>query len=447
MNRTPARFMVLAATILAAPLALAETSPPNPAAPASAGDAAFAAQKAAFLALSLSTRKAAQDALVWLGLYNGVSDGEFGKRTGDAIVAWQARQKAAGAGALSPAELQALLAAAEKARAAVGFQPIEDPKTGARIGAPTKLLSGSAGAKLDFASDASGDLAALYARLSADGPARKVAYKAIKPDAFFVVSGQEGARKFFSRFERSAGASPPIRGFTFSYPAAKAADLDKVAIAVANAFEAFPPSAPAQGPAATVPAPPSSVAPPAPRPAATALIVAPGRALTALKAGDCPNPSVGGKPARFERADAATGLAILTGDFGDGSEPPRLGALRGDLVALSVAGDRLAASSASLAGDATRPVVVVAALEKSASGGPLFDREGALAGLVAPIAHEPKRVAGVALAAPHGVIEPQAIGAFLGGGELVPVSARTQMTAGAIAAREEHAVVGVMCGR
>jgi len=446
MNRTPARFMLLAASILAATLALAQTSPPKPAAPASAGDAALAAQKAAFLALPLSTRKAAQDALVWLGFYNGVSDGEFGKRTRDAIVAWQASPKAAGAGALSPVELQALLAAAEKARAAVGFKTIEDPKTGARTGAPTKLLSGPAGVKLDFASDASGDLAALYARISADGPTRKIAYKAMKPDAFFVVSGQEGARKFFSRFERSAGASPPIRGFTFSYPAAKAADLDKVAIAVANAFEAFPAPGPAQGPVATAPSPPSSAAPLAPLPAATALIVGPGRALTALKADDCAHPSVGGMPARFERADAATGLAILTGDFGDRPEPPRLGALRGDLVALSVAGDRVAASSASLAGDATRPVVV-AALEKSASGGPLFDREGALAGLVAPITHEPKRVAGVALAAAHGVIEPQAIGAFLGGGELVPVSARTQMTAGAIAAREGHAVVGVMCGR
>ncbi|HVP99586.1 MAG TPA: hypothetical protein VMS87_10185, partial [Roseiarcus sp.] len=34
-------------------------------------DAAFAAEKAAFLGLPLATRKAAQDALVWLGLYNG----------------------------------------------------------------------------------------------------------------------------------------------------------------------------------------------------------------------------------------------------------------------------------------------------------------------------------------------------------------------------------------
>ncbi len=61
----PSRFAAaLAAGILAAPPLLAQT-PPAP--PASAADAALAAEKAAFLALPLAMRKAAQDALVWLG--------------------------------------------------------------------------------------------------------------------------------------------------------------------------------------------------------------------------------------------------------------------------------------------------------------------------------------------------------------------------------------------
>ena len=66
-------------------------------------DAALAAQKAAFLALPEATRKAAQDALVWLGFYNGVNDGDFGKRTRDAILAFQASVKAPADGALSRA--------------------------------------------------------------------------------------------------------------------------------------------------------------------------------------------------------------------------------------------------------------------------------------------------------------------------------------------------------
>src|SRR5271165_2525751 len=134
MNRTPARLaLALAASLLGAASLVAQTPP---AAQTPAADAAFEVQKAAFLALPLATRKAAQDALVWLGFYNGASDGEFGKRTRDAIVGWQVSQKAAGDGVLSAVELQALTSAADTARAAVGSKVVSDPKTGARIDAP-----------------------------------------------------------------------------------------------------------------------------------------------------------------------------------------------------------------------------------------------------------------------------------------------------------------------
>ena len=111
---------------------------------------------------------------------------------------------------------------------------------------------------------------------------------------------------------------------------------------------------------------------------------------------------------------------------------------------LSASGERVAANSATLASDA--PPIAVASLEKSASGAPAFDRAGGLAGLIAPIADEPKRVSGVALAAPHALIEPQAIGAFLGGGELTPLPS-APLSAGAIAAREKGAVLAVSCGK
>jgi hypothetical protein len=441
MKRTPPRFaLVLSASILGAGLAPAQT-PIAPTAPAA--DAAFGAQKSAFLALPPTTRKAAQDALVWLGFYNGASDGDFGKRTRDAIVAWQRSVKATPDGVLGPTLLQALTAATDNARAAVGFKVVSDPKTGASIGAPTKLLGKPGGARLDFASSADTDLATLYARLSAETPTRKIAYKAMKPGVFFVVSGQDGAAKFYSRYETSEGASPPVRGFTFAYPAGQASQLDRVAIAVANSFEAFPGQATASAPS-TAPSVSAAGSPaPPPTPSATALVIGPGRALTALTPADCANAAVGGKPVRFERTDAATGLAILAGDFAARGDPPRLGALKPDLVVLSAAGDGIAANSASLAGDAAKPLVV-ASLEKGASGGPAFDREGGLAGLVAPIADEPRRIAGVALAAPHALIVPDAIGAFLGGGELTPELA-APLSAGAIATREKAAVVPVFC--
>ena len=78
-------------------------------------------------------------ALVWLGFYNGANDGDFGKRTRYAIVAWQRSVKATPDGVLGPTLLQALTAAADKARAEVGFKAVSDPKTGARIGAPTMV--------------------------------------------------------------------------------------------------------------------------------------------------------------------------------------------------------------------------------------------------------------------------------------------------------------------
>ena len=315
--KRPPMILVLAASILALPAA-AETPPAPLPSTQTAADATLAVQKAAFMALPLATRKAAQDALVWLGLYNGVNDGDFGRRTRDSIVAFQLSQRGTGDGVLSPGQLQALLAAGQKARAAAGFQTIADPKTGARIGAPTKLIAAKNGPRLDFAASVGTDLAALYARLSAETPTRKVAYKAMKPNAFFVVSGQDGAQKFYSRFEKKEDMIPPVRGFTFSYPAL-AKDLDRVALAVANSFEPFPPTgetaANAAGAMETAPSPAQPLPVPPPASVATALIIAPGKALTALKPDLCPNPVLGGKPARFERTDA-TGLAILAGEFG-----------------------------------------------------------------------------------------------------------------------------------
>ncbi len=342
-----------------------------------------------------------------------------------------------------------MLAAAQKAREAAGFQLVSDPKTGAKIGAPLKLLSALPGARLDFASNADADLGALYARLSAATSARKIAYKAIRPDAFFVVSGQDGPVKFYTRFDKNPAATPPIRGFTFAYPASQTAYLDRIAIAIANSFEPFPQSTapPAAGAAIGAVAGPAPASSPPPvallQPAATALVVAPGKALTALKANDCPHPTVADKPVRIERADAATGLTLLAGDFAANGEAPRLGAPGQDLVVLGFAGPRLAASSAAFSGGDARPILT-AAVDKGASGGPVFDRSGALVGLVAPIAGEPKRVAGLALAGPHALIASDAVRAFLGGSEPASESA-TPLSAGDIAARERKALVAVFC--
>ena len=434
MGRKSISLILTVAVLLGAPHALAQRPP---SAPDATSDAAFAAQKDAFLALPEATRKAIQDSLVWLGFYNATNDGDFGKRTRDAILAWQRSVKATPDGVLGPSLVQAVLAAGLKARDAAGFKTLADKKTGARIGAPTKLFS--RGAKLDFISDANADLATLYARFSAETPTRKVAYKEMKPNAFFVVAGQDGATKFYLRYDRQEGADPPIRGFVFSYPAKAAPDFDRVAVAVANSFEPF--SSVASGSAnAPPPAPP-----PPPAPKATALIIAPGRAVTALKSADCLNPTIAGKPVHFEKTHAS-GLATLVGDFGAVAAKPALGPLSSDLVALSAGAGRVAASPALLAGGA-RPKIV-AALEPGAAGGPLFDRAGRLVGLVGPADRPPKRVGEVTLASAWPVIESDAVGAFLGGGAIETAPPPSEpLSAGALAEREKGAVVGVLCGK
>ena len=107
MQRTRSRLVIARAIVAlaildaAGPVAHAQT-------PASPADAALATQKTAFLALPESTRKAAQDALVWLGFYVGVVDGDFGRGTRNAILAFQASAKAPQDGALTAPELNAL---------------------------------------------------------------------------------------------------------------------------------------------------------------------------------------------------------------------------------------------------------------------------------------------------------------------------------------------------
>ncbi len=146
---------------------------------------------------------------------------------------------------------------------------------------------------------------------------------------------------------------------------------------------------------------------------------------------------VGGKPVRFERTDAATGWRWSPG-FGSTGEAPRFGApsrISSCSVSPAHASPR---TRLRLAGGEARPAVV-AAVETSASGGPVFDRRGSLVGLIAPIAGEPKRVAGVTLAASHAIIAPDVIRAFLGTSESAPPGP-ADLSAGDIAAREKDAL-------
>ena len=426
-------FVFVLSFFVAAP-AWAQAKPPTPK-PSLTSD--VSPQARAFQALSEADRKAAQDALGWLGFYNGVNDGAAGKRTFDAISAYQKDIGVNTDGIVTATQLAMLKEAAGKAKAAVGFRLVEDAGTGIRIGAPVKVLEkresapGAAslvskdGAVGLYMKETSGELAALYKTLSADAGARKVSYKFLKTDAFFVTAGEEGDSKFYRRY--AAGEGRKLRGFAFLYPKAKAKVWDPVALAIANSFDPFP-SAPLPPTASPTPTP--TPTPEAPKLAATALIVAPGVAVTALDAKLCKAPSIGGKPVRFLEGEG--GLTRLGGEFGVGAAAVPVGPTGSDLVALSLGGAKLEVSVVQAVGDK-----VIAALAPGASGAPLFDRAGRLVAFVAPFVGGPRR-AGVPLAAPHATIAAAGLGA--------PTAGEANLTAPEIAKLRRAAVVGVFCG-
>jgi peptidoglycan hydrolase-like protein with peptidoglycan-binding domain len=459
------------ALALAAPAPLrADGTPPA----AAVADPVYDAQKAAFDALPEADRRAIQDALVWSGRYVGVVDGVFGRRTRDSIVAYQASLKIPATGLIDAAQAAAMASVAQKARAAVRFQSIADARTGVKLEAPLKILdkrvagegggakltNGDGSVTLELSSAAGGEakLGALFAALTAEAPGRKITLKISRPD-FFVVSGEESGRKFYQRTAKAPPSWPDpsaIRGFRIAYPAAQSAELDRIVVAVADSFEPFPAPAEPAG-LGTLAASPG----PAPAPprlaglAATALIVAPGQALSAIGAAECPNPSIDGKPAKFIRDDRTAGLSLLSGEFEPGvSVPaPSFGTIGPDLIALSFAteepGGRVVldvAAASPLASSAQDSPAFLASLSRTAGGAPVFDRAGGLVAVIAQSPEDPKRVAGVAPVAPHGAIDGDRIRRFLSLPSDAPAAAGDRrLGAGQIAAAERPFVVAVSC--
>jgi hypothetical protein len=456
---------------LVAPLsAWAQAAPPA----TPAADTVYDSQKAAFDALPESDRRAIQDSLVWSGQYLGVVDGVFGKRTRDAILAYEATVKAPTNGLVDAAQLSGMTGAAQKARDAVRFQTFTDEKTGVKIGAPLKILDkrvaiesggvrltkadGSITLDLSSLTGSDAKMGMLYAALIAEASGKKISLKVSRPD-FFVVSGEEAGRKFYQRMAKApAGWTDPsvIRGFRLVYPAAQSADYDRIGVAVADSFDPFPTAAASSTPAALSAPTPTPVHPIF---AATGLLIAPGQVLSVIGSPDCPNPAIDGKPAKFLREDREAGLSLLAEESGVGAPAAVLvfGALSLDLVAISytaqepsgrVALDVTSASPFAASSGLTRPTLL-ASLSHGAQGAPVFDRTGALVALIASSPNEPKLVAGVAPTALHGLIGAEQIQQFL---SLAPDSSgaaasNSPLGAGQIAAAERGSVVAISCRR
>jgi hypothetical protein len=215
---------------------------PVPSAPVTAPNPAFEMAKVAADALGAGEIATIQRALIWTGDLNTMASGEFGRRTFEAIRAFQRRLKAKDTGILLAGQRAALDKAAARAVAAYGFRTITEQ--GVTLGYPAKLAlkrtAGRNGPKLASPNDSvtvdvlrfpaeAESFEALFDRLKAERPGRKVTYSLLRPD-FFVITGSVDGKSFYMRFLRTASDS---RGFIVGWAPELSPDFDRVPIAMA----------------------------------------------------------------------------------------------------------------------------------------------------------------------------------------------------------------------
>ncbi len=466
----PLRFAFISILLLVPQVGIAQAPRPQPAPPAQpALDPVQAASKAAYERLDEAERKAIQNDLIWTGDFNGVAGGEYGRRTHDAMLAFERRSQGTPDGILTPAERAALKRDADAARLALRFALLTDQATGIRIGLPAAVLTqrvavdngvvyrrqdGAVSLQLTKLPPAQ-DFAELFERMRQDGPGRKVTYRLQRPD-WFVVSGEEGARKFYTRL---ANGPDGVRGYTFRYPIDQAQTLDRIMIAIANTFEPFPGTDIAANPARVGAQPPVGqlAAPAAPalvrpslgltelRHAISGVSLGQGRVLTSAAAlRSCESPSIAGQP--LDPAGQAAGEAVIL----------RAPQVNQPAVTLGASGAREAVFTLSFEEAAQRSVIVAAgrwqgndnrvtsALQLGAGGAPVLDGQGRLVGLVRESPKATRMVAGTVAEASYPVIPTDSFRAAL---PASPPASHTQETAPRLVNQAAASLVEIRCAR
>lgn len=473
---------VMSATVivLSGTNTLAQTPAP---APVSAEDPMLAASRQAFEALPETERKAIQDALTWAGVYNATSGGTFGRQTYNGINAYQ---KSAGLpvnGILSADNLAKLKAAAAAKKNAAGFRVVRDARSGVEIGVPLTLLPKNQGNNafggnrwqsndgkitLDTRTQPGGveEFQALYERNTQSSPARKVTYKLQRPD-FFVVTGETATGEFYVRY---ALGTEGVRGFTLAYDKSAKADFNRVMIAIANSFTPFPaadapapagtdaPSA-AQSPSAASNAKPVAEKPAAPAeavPAAQAAPVDVAKVSTGIRVGPrqivtaglaCKNPVIAGSTAKIVKQNGDLSLLEVASDKAVVALPVRTGPVPEGANLVVVAWDAPSRSAGVVSGQSGGRENVTAALQPGGQGGLVFDRSGAVVGVIGAAKSPLRVISGVATAATYPVIAATSVQELIGGngGFAGEPDQTTAQSTGAIAADASARIVDITC--
>jgi peptidoglycan hydrolase-like protein with peptidoglycan-binding domain len=242
------RPLPLAMVLLAAVAWLPVTgSAPASAQTATAPNPLFDAAKTAADTAGVAETAAIQRSLILTGDLNALATGEYGKRTFEAIKAFQKRTKAPETGILLPAERKRLDADAAKVSADYGLKPITERGTTLLYPAKivTKRTDGKRGPKFSAPKDSvtvdilfypteDEEFAPLFERLKKPREGRTVTYSLMKPE-FFVIAGTVDGKSFYMRF---LATKTGTRGFVVGWDPKLSPDFDRVPVAMASSLEA-----------------------------------------------------------------------------------------------------------------------------------------------------------------------------------------------------------------
>jgi hypothetical protein len=491
------RWLVGAALALSCALtpsaAQSQAQPPRPAVPAAPAaqqpaDPRFTPAQRAFDALSEAERKSIQQDLIWATEFSGATTGSFGPLTFRALLSFEGTS---GDAILTADERARLANAANLARRAVRFIVSADTKADLTLGIPqgfftlqssnpqggTRWQSADQRVTLDTRSfPPESDIKTLFEQaVGGNVPGRRITYQLLRDD-FYVIAGETATGKFYRRVARGPAG---LRGFSIGYDRALDKEMNRFVVAIANSFEPSAAAASAKAaPAAPAAAPPMVTLAPVPAPAAapavrpgpapaapasaaprsgTGLVIAPGKVLSSaafLK--ECRTPRIANRAARPGASDEAAGLAILIVDgLAAASSLP----VRGSDVATGE--DVLLLAQADATGAPRAPSVapgllakrgdswtVQAALQSGGAGAPVFDRKGALLGIVTGDPSQRVRVAGIVPAASYRMASGADLTRVLTaeGAGIAPVPTGSDLTAGDLVTTLTQRIVAITCG-
>jgi hypothetical protein len=397
MHSTPVKVFALTVALVAATIASVLAQSRTAAKPQPANkNTAQQPNAAAPAALPEAERQAIENDLIWTGDYNGAINADLNARAVAAVKAFQKRIKAKETGVLDAKERAALAAAAQQKRDAAGWSLQDDHSTGARIGLPIRLVPLDAiiigGARWRSANanvqvetfrivKPGATLQSVYDSQSKVAE-RKITYKLARPD-FFVLTGMQGAKKFYVR---AAFRNGEVRGFTIVYDPKIARMVDPIVIAMSNAYMAFPAKA-----IAIVPPPRRKVE------YGTGVIVSPkGDVLTSRELLEgCEVVTLAGLgPADTIASDKASGLALLRIYGAHKLAPLALAdpAPTAELTLVGIAdpqsqagGDKVSVAPARVrAATASAPAAIEPPPQIGFAGAAALDRHGRLGGIVDP---------------------------------------------------------------